>query len=205
MVTGPIIYWLQRVLVPALIGVSILLLSLAPARHVLLPLWPTPIDEFIVLDEERDAVVRALSIAHDDLPDGLLARSRPSSVVAIEKVDGSMILGFPVGLRQQGGEQDPIDQPLLDAFRRPTLHAMPLGQGSLLVMGANEELSAVALSQIEHLVYPNRLNWLERVWFVAVRVRHALLDRPDESKAGDRHGDVTEKDQTAPVEQDSPA
>jgi hypothetical protein len=168
-------YWLQQLLASAVIALAILLLSLLPARHVLLPLWPRQVDEFVMIEDSQASSIRALVMAGQELdPDRVLVRTRPLSVAAVESLDGRTTLGYPVGLRSAEADEDTQDRPLPIAFRLSALHSMPLGEDALLLMDANDQLQVIPLSEIRRLYYPNRLNPLERVAFVARRVRAAF-------------------------------
>jgi hypothetical protein len=158
-----------------------------------MPFWPSPVDEFIVVEAGSDSSSRVLLMAASE-PQPLLqvARSRPLSVATIERRDGSIAVGYPVGLRLDGSEEDLVDRPLPATFRRTVLHTMPIDEGELLLMGPNDQLESIALSQIERLVYPNRLNLLERCRYVAVRILRSIVGPSSTGVVAGGHQPVTD-------------
>lgn len=176
-------YWLQQTVVSAAIIAAILLLSLVPARQVLLPLWPGHVEELVVLEEGRRSAARALVMGNSELePARVLVQSRPLSAAVIETGQGASVLGYPVGIRSEDGQQLSSDRPLPAAFSASVIRSMPQIDGALMIMNANDQLQSIPLRQIRRVYYPNRLSLPERAWFVLRRVQSAWLDpaRPEE-------------------------
>jgi hypothetical protein len=165
-------YWAQQIAAAPVLAAFILLLSLLPARHVLMPFWPARVDEWILLETDPQSAVRYLSSASAEVnsPDGLVARTRPFSVAWVEHRDGRHTLGYPVGLEfvaEQGGE---TREALPPEFSRELLETVPERAGSLVLLDANDREFSVPLSDLRRLYYPNRMTLAGRVRVLVSRV-----------------------------------
>jgi len=173
-------YWLQQIVAAAVISFAILLLSLLPARHVLLPLWPRQVNEFVVVEDGRPTASRELVMAPSPVdPARVLIQTRPLSVAAVEHGEGRIALGYPVGLRDTESDPTLLDGPLPPEFRVSIFHPMPRpgDDRSLLLMDANDQLQVIPLQDVRRLYYPNQLGLLQRAWFVVRRIQASLIQR----------------------------
>ncbi|GEM_PF-6586810 len=125
-------------------------------------------------------------------PARVLIQTRPLSVAAVEHGEGRIALGYPVGLR--GAESDPtqLDDPLPPEFRDSIFHSMAGGDGSLLLMDANDQLQVIPLQDVRRLYYPNQLSLLQRAWFVVRRIQASLIQRDRAAAVRPGHQAVTE-------------
>jgi len=169
-------YWPQQLVASALVAIAILLLSLLPARHVLLPLWPSRINEFVALQDGQGTATRTFQKALSEADSfGVLAMSQPLSVAAVDYRDGRIALGYPVGIRSEESNSAPWDGALPLELRVTLNRSLPQDDRSLLLMDANDQLRSIPLRDIETLYYPNRLNFVDRAGLVVHRVRAALI------------------------------
>ncbi|MEN1727791.1 MAG: hypothetical protein AAGJ52_05055 [Pseudomonadota bacterium] len=168
MMSSPAMYWVQQITAAPLIAALILLLSLIPARHVLLPLWPSAAQELILVLDETDGerpVARRLFV-YDDPIDGLsgevLARTEPLSLARIESRNGDSLLGYPVALRSAIEDGETRDEPLSAAFDSGWLEPMPGETGQLALLGPDDQVLTLPMESIQRLYYPNRLGLIDR-------------------------------------------
>jgi len=181
-------YWVQQCcLAPIILGL-IVLVSLMPARHVLLPLWPRPVDELVVLDAERGTSVRQFVNLDqvDSVSDQVLARTRPISVLAVEYINGSLLFGYPVGLRPTTAEDLPkrdesgirktLDRSSRNPYQFRSINALPPSLTDLQLLDANDRLLELENADIARLYYPNRLTLADRFEVLIQRASDCWLD-----------------------------
>jgi hypothetical protein len=186
-------YWAQQIAAAPVVAAFILLLSLIPARHVLMPFWPARVDELIVLAEDAQSALRYFSMGEPglELPQGLLARTRPLSVALIEHLDGRYTLGYPVGLESPGEQDGASGEPLPPEFTSTLLDSVPGRAAALVLLDANDQKLTLPLAEIRRLYYPNRLSLAGRVRVLVSRALGCWLTPcPPLIEAG--HQSVTE-------------
>ncbi len=168
-------YWVQQLSAAPLIALAILLLSLVPARHVLQPLWPTSVDELVILEPDGRSAVREFVFEPDERPmgDRLLARTRPLSIAVVESADGRLVPGFPVALRPDSAAESLVDLP--EAFSAPVVDPLPIKDGELTLLGANDQVMRMPVASMARLYYPNRLGLADRAWLLFRRVEDCWL------------------------------
>lgn len=172
MSTGPAMFWLQQLVAAMIILVGILLLSLLPARQVLMPLWPRQVNEFLVVDDGSRTAARALALADLEFDSArVLVQSRPLSVAAVEGSDGTLLLGYPVAIRSNQVDAVQQDHYFPSRFRTPIVHSMPPDDASLILMDANDQLRKISLSDVHRLYYPNRLGLMDRGGLMVRRIQ----------------------------------
>jgi hypothetical protein len=99
---SPMTYWLQQIVFAFVLLASILLLTLAPARLVLLPLWPWPVEEVLVAGGDAPGGERAFVARNSSGPPGRLVVSDwPLSLAAMEIPGHAPFHGFIAGIRTE--------------------------------------------------------------------------------------------------------
>jgi ABC-type phosphate transport system auxiliary subunit len=161
MMPSPVTYWLQQIIIVIALLAAILLLILFPARHVLLILWPWPVEEQVMVTEEQGAGRRDfVPILSPRVDDGVLvARDRPFSLLAIERPNQPLLFAFLVGLRDEPGATLAGQLP---ASLRPPLVQAPLEAGILVVMLADEDHRELPTEDVVRLYRPNQLGLTDR-------------------------------------------
>lgn len=149
-----------------------------PARHVLVPLWPGPVEELLYLQADgetgRDLVtVRGVSGRSHSRP--LLARSRPVSLVKVEMVDGSWRHAYLLGVASSDDLSlgDEVPQRLLD----PVVDIGETDFETLVLTCADGERFEVPASEVRQLIYPNRLAAIERLRLAWQRLADDIAER----------------------------
>lgn len=177
MMPSPVTYWLQQVLTASLLLVTILLLPLVPARHVLLPLWPTSVEEVLVSVPQRTDAERRFVAAGWSTGDPVteVARNRPLHLAIVELSDGRKLAGFPVGTRvdPEAGLDVPLPQALMAVWvERPDADA-----AELILLDANQQILPLPMSQIVRIYRPNQLSLVQRAAIAARRLTPAWISR----------------------------
>jgi len=184
-------YWVQQFCLAPMILALIVLVSMLPARHVLLPLWPRPVDELVVLDAERGSSVRQfVNLGQvDGVSNRILARTRPSSVIAVEYTNGSLIFGYPVGLGPTSAEGLPkeaesgmnatLARSKINPYQFRSINALPPSLTDLQLLDANDHLLELENADIVRLYYPNRLTLADRFKVLIQRASDCWLDPCD--------------------------
>ncbi len=146
------------------------LLLFAPARHVLMPLWPWPVEEWIIAETTSDEARREFVVARPGAREqqALISRDRPIMLVSIETNDGEFVRGFLVGARSEpdAALMEGIPSWLFDQWRSP-LHP---ANAVLVVMRADESRTELMLGEIHRLYRPNQISLIERVLLTGQRV-----------------------------------
>lgn len=165
-----VIYWLSKSAQMIILLLAMTLLLLVPARHVLAPLWPWPVEELIIAEPTSDDARREFVVAQPgdrNLPP-LVSQDRPIMLVTIETVDGEFIHGFLVGARPEP------DAELMEAVPSWLFdHHLSLPQPAnvvLVVMRADESRTELPLGDIHRLYRPNQLSLLERILLTGQRM-----------------------------------
>lgn len=141
---------------------AIVLLASFPARHVLLPLWPTAVDEYILAAEGESAERVLLRSGGEQPPprQALVAHSRPHSVVALEAVDEDIRFGFLAGYRV--ARESPL-QPALPEPLQLARVELPLHSDWVLVMlSSDDQLLELPAENLVAFYRPNQLSLFER-------------------------------------------
>lgn len=156
-------------------GAVLLLLSalclVLPARHVLIPLWPKPVDEILIATgsgavERR--FVPARSTGSMDTP--IIAHSRPISLWRLETEAGDVSHAWLAGVRAPEGQLLPA---LPDWFKTKRLDG-PLPESIRLVLRtAGRETREVDGATVRRMYRPNGMILPERV----VLWRDRLVER----------------------------
>lgn len=159
-------------------GAALLVAILAavawPARHVLLPLWPTSVDEWLLADAggglEREFA--AESVPGRD-PSNMLARNRPISLWRVEMRSGQVIHSWLAGVRDAESGQLLAARPDWLGSRRID---GPLPTARLLVlMGEDGNYSEVESGAVARMFRPNELAWHERLDLALDRFREIWI------------------------------
>ncbi len=177
---SPVTYWLQQVLTASLLLVTILLLPLVPARHVLQPLWPTNVEEVLVSVPQRTDAERRFVAAGRSAwdPAAEVARNRPLHLAIVELSDGRKLTGFPVGTRvdPEAGLDVPLPQALMAVWvERPDTDA-----AELILLDANQQIMPLPMSQVVRIYRPNQLSLVQRAAITARRLTPAWISRRHE-------------------------
>jgi hypothetical protein len=163
MMPSPVTYWLQQIVTTIVLITCIVLLTLFPARHVLLPLWPTPVEEWIVQSgqDEVDRFVRQAGlVATARSSAGLIARTRPLNLVELERRDMPPMFGFLAGYRDSPDE--PLQPRLPDSLLQPRVE-LPLSPDLVVVLVTVDEVAVeIPMDELIGLHRPNQLSLLER-------------------------------------------
>lgn len=175
MMPSPVTYWIRQVVAAGLLLVTILLLPLVPARHVLLPLWPTSVEEVLVSVPQRPDAERRFVAAGRSTPDRVaeIARNRPLYLAVVELSDGRKLTGFPVGTRvdPEAGLDVPLPQALMAVWvERPDADAV-----ELILLDANQQILPLPMSQIVRIYRPNQLSLFQRAAITARRLTPAWI------------------------------
>lgn len=170
MMPSPVTYWLQQIVMAILLLGVILLLVLSPARHVLAPLWPAAVDE-LILPGKTDQAERVLLLAGPAYRSGqpaAIVRSRPRSVVAMERRGEPPSFGYLAGYRDEPGA--PLQSRLPDELQVPRVE-LPLDDSRILVMVlADEQLVEMPADELVALYRPNQLSPTDRIGLLTHRV-----------------------------------
>lgn len=130
--------------------VSLIFLPLAvavlsiPLHRLVQPLWPEKVVER--LDAENRPVLDP--VAGVDSPARL--RSTPRSAAVIDRIDGSPVLGYVVGLRDADGTEQPLPG---DGFWWPSI-VLP---GCSLAVSVQRVVEWMPCSEIARVHHPNRI------------------------------------------------
>ncbi len=167
--------------------VLIALLLAWPARHVLEPLWPGPVEELLYLAAEGEAGRDLVPVrrAAPSRTGPVLARSRPLSLVRVEMTDGGWRHGYLLGVSSADdlSLHDDVPEPLQQAVAE-----VREGDYDMLVLaGADGKRVGIPVLEVQRLVYPNRLAVLERVQLAWQRFADRLAERPPDGMATDDH------------------
>lgn len=170
-------YWLQQIVVAILLLHLIVLLALWPARHVLLPLWPGPVDEYI-LPAANDQAERVLLVpGAEKSPDSgaALSRSRPISVVALERRSAPPVLGFLVGVREE--PEGPLNGRVPAELTGPVVELPSQADWVLVLSGDDSQLLEFPVAELAGLYWPNQLSLSERTQILVDRVIAGMRQR----------------------------
>jgi ABC-type phosphate transport system auxiliary subunit len=170
MMPSPVTYWLQQIVMAIILIGLIVLLTLWPARHVLKPLWPPPVDEYILSAEADRGERLMLSVGAAGLPErnSAIARSRPHHVVVLERRDEAPLLGFIAGYRET--PDAPLSGQLPEALK-PARVELPLHADWILVVNPGEDaLIELPVAELVAFYRPNQLSLSERLSLMVSRV-----------------------------------
>lgn len=163
-------YWLFKCAQILVLLMAMMLLLLVPARHVLVPLWPWPVEEVIVADPVLGDARRQFVAAQPGVRDQNVAisRDRPVMLVVIEKAGGENIQGFLVGVRPEPDADlmEGVPSWLFDHRLSPVQPSNLV----LVVMLADESRAELTLGEVHRMYRPNRLSVFERVLLTGQRV-----------------------------------
>ena len=152
-----------------------------PARHVLEPLWLSPVEELLYMAPGGEAGRVFVSARRaNGPPQGgrLLARGRPLSVVRVELVDGNWRHGYLLGVRSAPDHalHDDIPNGLLATMAEPHMS----DYDTLVLVSAEEEQLDIPVEAVRRLIYPNRLAVSERAGLAWQRFAERIAERlPD--------------------------
>jgi ABC-type phosphate transport system auxiliary subunit len=183
MMPSPLTYWLQQIVIVICLLASILLLTLTPARLVLAPLWPWPVEEVVVVAEDgrsgKRIFVQVDTRSEPRIKD--VARDRPLTLVAVERPDRPILYGFVAGIRPEPGAE--LLAMTTAELGRPRVDwAMP-EQAVLVLINADETSTEVPLADIVHLYPPNRMSMQDRIELVWKRLGPGWRERRNPSEA----------------------
>lgn len=143
-----------------------------PARHVLVPLWPNPVDEWLLAGPdgglEREFVADAVAGLDASRT---LAHNRPITLWRVELRSGENIHAWLAGVRDAESEQLLPGLPGWLAGRR--IDGPLPGGRSLVLMDADNAYSEVDTSAVARMFRPNALAWHERAALALDRFREA--------------------------------
>lgn len=152
---------IHRALIAAGLALILLASLVWPARHVLAPLWPQPVEEILYRSNDG-GIDRRLQFVGSQPDSGRqpVARHRPLSLVVADTTSGSQLQGFVAGIR------DGPDGELVDAFPDwlqadpPKLPAQ--SEQVLLIQTIDEQMREVAVVDLVRLYRPNQLTTVQR-------------------------------------------
>lgn len=140
--------------------VAILAATAWPARHVLLPLWPHPVDEWLLAGAggglEREFVTEPVAD-----PSRTLARNRPITLWRVEMRSGQITHAWLAGVRD--AESGQLLTVLPDWLAGPRIDGPLPASRALVLMGPDSTYSEVEASAVTRMFRPNALAWHERV------------------------------------------
>jgi len=143
-----------------LIAAAVLLL---PLHRLLVPSWPDPVVEWIDGSGRLELRIEGGSW-HDDA----VRRARPLHAVRVDFKHQSSHYGYVVGLRREGVDREAPDR----GWWRPD---GPCELG-LSDVGRVEQIEWIDCSEIQRVVWPNRLAWVDRLVLAG---RHVIDSRFD--------------------------
>ncbi len=172
--------WFQRLLGLILLVALLVLLPLLPARHVLQPLWPSPVDEWLILSSQR-ANTERLFLPASQLPDPALptvSRDRSWSILAVETRTGQLLFGFPTVLSrplaavgdEPENDADEAELILLPRFDRLGGLRVEMGEDILILLGSADDLIELPVSELRLSYWPNRLSLPDRLRITVMRL-----------------------------------
>lgn len=152
----------------------IVILSMWPARHVLQPLWPTKVEESLYRDD-ASAIQRIFHRAGSE-PDAnaeLMARNRPLSLLAVERIDHGLVVGFLSGVRSEADALVNADQP---EWLDQDLVDLPPDPWAVLVLVLEDgESVEIPVNQVRRIYRPNRLKTVERLELAWKRLEESIV------------------------------
>ncbi len=171
------IHWLSKSFLMVVLLVVIALLLLVPARHVLLPQWPWPVEERIMAEPVSNGVYRKFVAVHPDDRDerSMIARDRPITLAAVEKDGGETVHGFVVGVRPEAGAE------LMDRVPAWLFDLEPDGSrpanAVFVMMLSDESISEFTLGEVVRIYRPNQLSLVERIVLTGQRIAESWRAR----------------------------
>jgi hypothetical protein len=182
MLPSPMSPRIQRLTTNLVLVIVVLALPLVPARHVLIPLWPRPVDEVILVTADDNAGQRVFLDTRRHTPeDVIVARDRPRSLVVVERFDEAPIMGFLVAVRPSAeGPLEPLPEELTDE----RIPGPALGPGALVLARADEQTIEIASDRIRRLYRPNQFDVSQRIALLWTRVVERLRQRMGKEKTG---------------------
>lgn len=170
-------------LLAGIASLIILVAALAfPARHVLLPLWPPPIEEVIVFDSGGRAVHRILASAGfalaEDIGGRVIARTRPLNATVLETPDQRKF-GYLVGIRDPQAGEVIIKPELLDF---EWLESDALFPGRLLLFEeSGGEVAEIMNSEVKRVYRPNRMGFRQRLALAGLLLAERWQSSPEDA------------------------
>ncbi len=149
-----------------------------PARHVLEPLWPGPVEELIYMapGSETERVlepVRRASVPTSGEP--VLASSRPLSLVRVESMDGGWRHGYLLGV--SAADDHSLREDIPDELLETVVELREFDYDMLVLVCAEGERFEMPVSEIHRLIYPNRLVVSERMQLALQRLADRIGER----------------------------
>jgi hypothetical protein len=162
--------WLIRFVQMIILLSALILVLLVPARHVLLPLWPWPVEERILVESATNNGSREFVAVQPgaDNEYALISQDRPIMLVAIEDLGGKTIHGFLVGVRSEPNAALMERVPTW-LFDHQPLPAQPSNM-VLVVMLADESRIELTIEDVHRMYRPNQLSPIQRVILTFNRV-----------------------------------
>lgn len=160
-----------------LLAAGILGLLLIPLHRIILPLWPGPVEEVMILDSAQNAVrlqpARRFGDGAADRSGGI--SSRPRYAVRIERVDDETLYGYVLGFR------DPdqgmlIEQPFDPGWNWLEADQLPAG-AQVVVEDPGGARTYVGTHAVARLVRPNRLAPEDKIRLTWIRLKHQWRQR----------------------------
>lgn len=145
-------------------GLSVILVAAIawPVRHVLVPMWPGPVEERLYRTVDGN-IVRQFSAVGQEIesPHQLVARHRPVNLLIVETVHEQPMLGFPAGVRDgSGGElMEQLPEWITGNRMVPPVDSV----NTLIIETVDEALHEVPANTIRYMYRPNRLPLMQRM------------------------------------------
>jgi ABC-type phosphate transport system auxiliary subunit len=160
-----------------LLVVAALLLAW-PARHVLEPLWPGPVEELLYLEAGGGTGRVLVPVRHAAIlsrSEPMLARNRPLSLVRVETIDGSWQYGYLLGVSSVDDRslRDDVPEQLLETV----VELLEPDYDIIVLVCAEGQRFEIAVSEVRRLIYPNRLVLTDRVHLAWQRLAARIAER----------------------------
>lgn len=170
---------LVKRLLRQLVGILVLfclivIITVWPARHVLQPLWPTKVEESLYRDGANS--IRRIFHPAGSEPDAhteLMARNRPLTLLAIERIDHDQVIGFLSGVRSEADALVNADQP--DWLDQDLIDVPPDSSGVLVLVLDDGESVEIPVIQVHRIYRPNRLKTIERLELAWKRLEESII------------------------------
>lgn len=152
----------------AVLLTSIALCLFVPARHVVLPAWPDPVEEVLTQTGPGQIKRRFLPPdANEPMGDPIVARNRPVTLWRLESDSGEVFHAWLAGVRNGDGQL----LPALPAWLAPVRLDGPLPEAVRLVaITAARETREIDGASIVRMYRPNDMTLAQRVGLLRDRL-----------------------------------
>lgn len=163
MMPRPLSNVLRRMVAGAALAVVVVFCLFWPARQVLAPLWPVPVEEVLMADDDAETAERRLltqgraSLAVEDV----VARNRPITLWRLELHSGEIVHAWMQGVRERPGGE--LSSPLPDWLEPARVDAPLPGAGILVLLEADRRQREMPADEVKRMYRPNGLDFGQRL------------------------------------------